>query len=83
MTESTKRQVNCQSITSAEDILLVVALVHVEDVLGVEHPLPDGERDALVALLGVEDALVIGVAESGLDEALKPRRKTLLDCRNG
>ena len=50
--------------------------LQVEDVLGVDDLLPDGEGEAVVAVGGVEDAGVIANTEAGFDDALKIQVKT-------
>ena len=60
----------------AEDVLPVVLLVHVEDVGLVVDLLPDGEGDAVAAVLRGHDALVVLDSEVGLDQALRKRSVT-------
>ncbi len=45
--------------------------MHVEHVLAVDDPLPDGHGQALVAPARVAHAVVVSLAEVGLDQALK------------
>ena len=63
----------------AEDVLPVVLLVDVEHVGLVVHLFPDGERDAVVALLRGHDALVVLDLKVCLDQALKERGTSSVD----
>ena len=58
-------------VTGADDVDLLMEHLQVEDVLGVDDLLPDGEGEAVVAVGGVEDAGVIANTEAGFDDALK------------
>ena len=59
------------ALTRAEDVLLLVVFVDVEDVFFVGDLLPDGEGEAVSAVPRVQDAIVILMTESRFDQTLR------------
>jgi hypothetical protein len=66
---------NCGCHTCADDVDVVVEHFQVEDVLRVDHLLPDGEWEPIWAVGRVEDAVVVPSSEMRLDDTLKRTNK--------
>ncbi len=61
--------------TCADDVDVVVEHFQIEDVLRVDHLLPDREWEPIWAVGRVEDAVVVSSSEMRLDDALKRTNK--------
>jgi hypothetical protein len=65
-------------VTCADDVDLLMEHRQVEDLLREERLLPDGEREAVVAVGRVEDAGVIAGSEVRLNDTLNQEKSKLI-----